>query len=65
MRTTDLTKLGVKKPCHGCGGRGWIDAQNGAQICPVCGGSGKERGGYYDGWDGLNIRWIAGTKASV
>lgn len=30
------------QPCRGCGGKGWIDTQKGAQICPICGGSGTE-----------------------
>ena len=30
--------------CHGCFGRGWVDSKaKGAQLCPVCGGSGKKK----------------------
>jgi len=28
--------------CHGCNGKGWVDSQlHGAQLCPICNGSGK------------------------
>ena len=27
-------------PCHGCGGRGWVETKKGAEICPICGGKG-------------------------
>ncbi len=27
--------------CHGCGGKGWVDSMyKGAQVCPVCRGTG-------------------------
>jgi len=26
--------------CHGCDGKGWVDTKIGAQICPICNGSG-------------------------
>jgi len=30
------------RPCHGCGGRGWVPVNGRAQICPVCLGDGEK-----------------------
>jgi len=31
--------------CHGCEGMGWVDSQyKGAQVCPICGGTGQLAG---------------------
>jgi len=51
--TTDFT-INLKT-CHGCNGKGWVDTQKGAQICPICYGKGYLN---VNGYEVSPITWM-------
>jgi len=53
MKMVETVEVNITHPpCHGCGGKGWVETMRGAEICPVCGGR-----GYIDPKDYIQIQY--------